>query len=109
MLLLEPVVKLFVILLIKRVPKLILKMMVRYRIFGHPGPKLDAAVGWVKTLGGQIERGTIYQGKVKKIAEFGIFVEIAPGVDGLVHVSLDAKTASIRLHENHEARGSSHR
>ncbi len=57
------------------------------KIFGHPGPKLDAAVGWVKTLGGQIERGTIYQGKVKKLAEFGAFVEIAPGVDGLVHVS----------------------
>ncbi len=57
------------------------------RIFGHPGPKLDMSVLWVKTLGGQIERGTIYKGRIKKIAEFGIFVEIAPGVDGLVHVS----------------------
>lgn len=58
------------------------------KIFGHPGPKLDEATNWVKTLGGQIERGTIYQGKIKKLAEFGAFVEIAPGVDGLVHVSL---------------------
>ena len=38
-----------------------------------------------------IETGTIYQGRIKKIAEFGIFVEIAPGVDGLVHVSLMPK------------------
>lgn len=57
------------------------------KIFGHPGPKLDKAVLYVKTLGGHIERGSIYEGPVKKVAEFGIFVELAPGVDGLVHVS----------------------
>ena len=57
------------------------------KIFGHPGPKLDQAVAWVKTLGGRIEKGTIYKGPIKKFAEFGIFVEIAPGQDGLVHVS----------------------
>ncbi|MBA3751548.1 polyribonucleotide nucleotidyltransferase [Candidatus Dependentiae bacterium] len=57
------------------------------KIFGHPGPKLDQAIGWVKTLGGQIDRGMVYHGKIKKVAEFGIFVEVAPGVDGLVHVS----------------------
>lgn len=61
------------------------------KIFGHPGPKLDMAVKWVKTLAGLIEKGTIYEGKIKKVAEFGIFVEIAPGVDGLVHVSLMPK------------------
>ncbi len=57
------------------------------RIFGHPGEKLDLAVHWVKTLGGHIERGTVYEGPIKKIADFGIFVELVPGVDGLVHVS----------------------
>ena len=57
------------------------------KIFGHPGPKLDMAVKYVKTLGGAIERGSIYDGPIKKVAEFGIFVELAPGVDGLVHVS----------------------
>jgi len=57
------------------------------KIFGHPGPLLDQAVSWVKVLGGSIDRGTIFAGKVKKIAEFGLFVEIAPGLDGLVHVS----------------------
>ncbi len=57
------------------------------KIFGTPGPKMDEAIAWVKTLGGKIEKGAIYQGKARRFADFGIFVEIAPGVDGLVHVS----------------------
>lgn len=57
------------------------------KIFGKVGPGLDQAVAWVKVLGGQIERGMKFQGTVKRVAEFGLFVEIAPGLDGLVHVS----------------------
>ena len=41
------------------------------------------AVNWVKTLGGQIEPGTIYHGKIRRLAEFGLFVELVPGLDGL--------------------------
>ena len=33
------------------------------------------------------EKGRIYAGKVKKIMDFGAFVEILPGIDGLVHIS----------------------
>ena len=57
------------------------------KIFGGPEAQLDTAVNWVKTLAGQIEVGTHYTGKVKRIAEFGLFVELVPGLDGLVHVS----------------------
>ncbi len=57
------------------------------KIFGHPGPKMDMAIEWVKVLGGKIEAGTIYHGKIKRTAEFGLFVELVPGVDGLVHIS----------------------
>lgn len=57
------------------------------KIFGKVGPGLDQAVSWVKVLGGQIERGMKFQGVVKRVAEFGLFVEVAPGLDGLVHVS----------------------
>ncbi len=57
------------------------------KIFGHPGPKLDQAVLWVKMLGGLIERGIVIEGRIRKIADFGIFVEVAPGLDGLVHIS----------------------
>lgn len=57
------------------------------KIFGYPGKGLDTAVSWVKVLGGLIERGTRYTGRIKRIAEFGFFVEIVPGFDGLVHIS----------------------
>lgn len=57
------------------------------KIFGHPGAGLDKSVHWVKTLAGLIEIGTQYSGTIKRIADFGIFVELVPGVDGLVHVS----------------------
>jgi polyribonucleotide nucleotidyltransferase len=57
------------------------------KIFAGPDAKLDLAVRWVKTLAGQIEIGSIYEGIIRRIAEFGIFVELVPGLDGLVHVS----------------------
>lgn len=57
------------------------------KIFGGPEASLDLAIKWVKTLAGQIDKGAIFQGKVRRIAEFGLFVELVPGFDGLVHVS----------------------
>ncbi len=57
------------------------------KIYGHPGEKMDQAIRWIKVLGGQIEAGMRFEGKVKRIAEFGLFVEVVPGVDGLVHIS----------------------
>jgi polyribonucleotide nucleotidyltransferase len=57
------------------------------KIYGHPDAHIDMAVNWIKLLGGLVERGTIYKGKVKRIADFGIFVELVPGQDGLVHIS----------------------
>ena len=57
------------------------------KIFGGPDADLQMAINWVKTLGGQIEAGTIYHGKIRRLADFGLFVELVPGLDGLVHVS----------------------
>ncbi len=57
------------------------------KIFGGPDADLPMAINWVKTLGGQIDAGTIYHGKIKRLADFGLFVELVPGLDGLVHVS----------------------
>jgi len=48
---------------------------------------MDKAIAWVKVLGGQIEAGSKYIGPIKRIADFGLFVELVPGQDGLVHVS----------------------
>jgi len=57
------------------------------KIFGGPDAKTDVAVKWVKTLAGQLAKGDIFDGKIKRIADFGIFVELVPGVQGLVHIS----------------------
>lgn len=57
------------------------------KIFGNPGELMDKAIRWVKTLAGNITKGEQFAGKIRRIAEFGLFVELVPGVDGLVHVS----------------------
>lgn len=57
------------------------------KIFGKPGKGMESAVLWVKTLAGQIEKGMVFEGIIRRIADFGIFVELVPGKDGLVHVS----------------------
>ena len=57
------------------------------RIFGQPGPDTDRSVRWVKVLAGQIESGMIFEGVVKRVADFGLFVELVPGKEGLLHVS----------------------
>ncbi|MBM4101507.1 MAG: polyribonucleotide nucleotidyltransferase [Phycisphaerae bacterium] len=41
----------------------------------------------IEALGAEIKVGTVYDGKVVSIKEFGAFVELAPGTDGMVHVS----------------------
>jgi len=47
----------------------------------------DAALNRVKELVLEPEVGAIYEGKVVKIMDFGAFVQIMPGTDGLVHIS----------------------
>ncbi len=48
---------------------------------------MQKAVDWVHRLTAEAEVGKIYKGVVKKIMDFGAFVEILPGTDGLVHIS----------------------
>lgn len=45
------------------------------------------AIAMIKELTQEAEVGKIYLGKVRKIMDFGAFVEIFPGTDGLVHIS----------------------
>ncbi len=49
------------------------------------------AVAMVKWLTEEAEIGRIYSGTVKKVVDFGAFVEIIPGTEGLVHISQLAK------------------
>jgi polyribonucleotide nucleotidyltransferase len=48
------------------------------------GPK---AAEIIRTLTAEVEPGQIYTGRVVKIADFGAFVQILPGRDGLIHIS----------------------
>jgi polyribonucleotide nucleotidyltransferase len=59
----------------------------KVKIFGGMNTKIDMAVKWVKTLAGNIERGDKFQGKIRRFTDFGMFVELVPGLDGLVHIS----------------------
>ncbi len=56
-------------------------------ISGIDKNKVDKALQIVRTIAMDPEVGAIYKGKVVRIMQFGAFVEIAPGKDGLVHIS----------------------
>jgi polyribonucleotide nucleotidyltransferase len=45
------------------------------------------AIEMVQRIAAEAEVGKIYKGTVRKIVEFGAFVEILPGTDGLIHIS----------------------
>jgi polyribonucleotide nucleotidyltransferase len=56
-------------------------------IFSADSTGMDAAVKEVELISAEAEVGKIYRGKVTGIKDFGAFVEILPGKDGLVHIS----------------------
>ncbi len=51
------------------------------------GASADAALARIEALCEEIQPGRIYMGKVTSIKDFGAFIEIAPGKDGLCHIS----------------------
>ena len=62
------------------------------KMFALSGDLADALVEKVKAITAEAEVGAVYKGTVKTIKDFGAFVEILPGTDGLVHISeLDTK------------------
>ena len=56
-------------------------------IFSPDTAALELAEGMVNELTQEAELDRIYLGKVKRITDFGAFVEIFPGTDGLIHIS----------------------
>jgi polyribonucleotide nucleotidyltransferase len=57
------------------------------RIFAPDGDAMRIAREMVESVTAEAEVGKIYTGKVNKIVDFGAFVNILPGKDGLVHIS----------------------
>ena len=56
-------------------------------VSGLDKDKTEQALSIINTIANDPEIGAIYKGKVVRIMNFGAFVEIAPGKDGLVHIS----------------------
>jgi polyribonucleotide nucleotidyltransferase len=56
----------------------------------------DLAIQMIRGLTEDAEEGRLYMGVVKKIMDFGAFVEIMPGTDGLVHIS-ELDTARVKV------------
>ena len=57
------------------------------KIYSREAGNADEAVAWIRVLSGDIKAGSEFDGPIKRIADFGIFVELVPGKDGLIHVS----------------------
>ena len=57
------------------------------RIYGKDKASRDAAVTMVESITAEAEVGAIYEGKVERIVDFGAFISILPGKDGLLHIS----------------------
>src|SRR3990170_4009138 len=59
----------------------------KVNIASSDGEAAQRAIDMVRGLTAEAEIGKLYKGKVKKIMDFGAFVEIFPGTEGLVHIS----------------------
>jgi polyribonucleotide nucleotidyltransferase len=59
----------------------------RVNIASSDGPSANKAIEIISNLTATPEVGKTYRGKVVRIADFGAFVEIFPGTDGLLHIS----------------------
>ena len=56
-------------------------------VAGADPEKIEKALNWIKSLVEEPEPGKIYKGKVVSIKDFGAFVNILPGIDGMLHIS----------------------
>ena len=57
------------------------------KVFGQNQAARDAAVDMIMAITAEAEVGAIYTGKVARIVDFGAFITILPGKDGLLHIS----------------------
>ena len=57
------------------------------KVFGQNQSARDAAVEMIMAITAEAEVGAVYTGKVARIVDFGAFITILPGKDGLLHIS----------------------
>jgi len=59
----------------------------KVHVFASDGGSADAALQMIRDVTATAEVGKTYLGKVVRLADFGAFVELFPGTDGLLHIS----------------------
>jgi polyribonucleotide nucleotidyltransferase len=59
----------------------------KVNIYSHDLESVNKAIAMIQAITQEAELNKIYRGKVRRIVDFGAFVEIFPGTDGLVHIS----------------------
>jgi polyribonucleotide nucleotidyltransferase len=61
-------------------------------VFSSDAASVQRAIGMIQDITREVEVDRIYVGKVKKIVEFGAFVEVIPNTEGLLHISQIAES-----------------
>lgn len=56
-------------------------------IFANSKDAIDSAIGMIEAIVGDLTIDKVYKGKVKRLMDYGAFIEIAPGLEALLHVS----------------------
>jgi polyribonucleotide nucleotidyltransferase len=64
----------------------------RVTVFSPDSASVQKALGIIQDICREVELDRIYLGKVKKIVEFGAFVEVIPNTEGLLHISQIAES-----------------
>jgi polyribonucleotide nucleotidyltransferase len=71
----------------------------RVTVFSSDAASVQKAVGMIQDICREVELDRIYVGKVKKIVEFGAFVEVIPNTEGLLHISQIADSRIRSVHD----------
>ncbi len=69
------------------------------QLFSPDAEALEEAQKQIKALVAEVEVGQTYQGKVTKIVDFGAFINLLPGKDGLLHISQICSDRSQKVEE----------
>ena len=71
----------------------------RVTLFGADAKMVEHAVAIIQGICKEAEVGRVHLGKVKKVVDFGAFVEILPGTEGLLHISQIAEERTRRVED----------
>lgn len=72
------------------------------KIYAKNNESAAEAERWVRTLSGDIKPGTIYAGIIRRIADFGLIVELVAGKEGMVHISTIAREKQIDFEDHYK-------